>query len=96
MIKKDYAGLRNKEKVLEVLRMSKYDPLWKYLKENKRFKELPENLKEIAEVRLKNPDASLVELGQMLKNPIGKSGVNHRLKKISEIAEGLKGEQNGD
>ena len=68
----------------------------KYLKENKRFKELPENLKEIAEVRLKNPDASLVELGQMLKNPIGKSGVNHRLKKISEIAEGLKGEQNGD
>ena len=34
MIKKDYAGLRNKEKVLEVLRMSKYDPLWKYLKEN--------------------------------------------------------------
>ena len=36
MIKKDYAGLRNKEKVLEVLRMSKYDPLWKYLKENKK------------------------------------------------------------
>lgn len=60
-----------------------------YLKEHKKFEELPENLKEIAEVRLKNPDASLVELGQMLKNPIGKSGVNHRLKKICEIAEEL-------
>lgn len=62
----------------------------KYLKENKKFKELPENLKEISEVRLKNPDASLVELGQMLENPIGKSGVNHRLKKICEIAEETK------
>lgn len=62
----------------------------KYLKEHKRFDELPNNLKEIAELRLKNPDASLVELGQMLKTPIGKSGVNHRLKKICEIAENLK------
>lgn len=65
----------------------------RYLKEHKKFDELPESLKQIAEVRLKNPDASLVELGQMLENPIGKSGVNHRLKKICEIAEGLKGEK---
>lgn len=63
----------------------------KYLKEHKKFEELPENLKEIAEVRLKNPDASLLELGQMLENPIGKSGVNHRLKRICEIAENLRG-----
>ena len=63
----------------------------RYLKEHKQFEELPENLKEIAELRLKNPDASLVELGQMLQNPIGKSGVNHRIKKICEIAEGLRG-----
>lgn len=63
----------------------------KYLKEHKKFEELPENLKEIAEVRLKNPDASLLELGQMLENPIGKSGVNHRLKRICEIAEELRG-----
>jgi len=49
MIKKDYAGLRNKEKVLEVLRMSKYDPLWKYLKENKKenYKLSYEEIKEI-------------------------------------------------
>lgn len=62
----------------------------KILKENKRFDELPDNLKEIAKLRIKNPDASLVELGQMLSNPIGKSGVNHRLKKICEIAEDIK------
>lgn len=62
----------------------------KYLKEHKKFEELPESLKEIAQIRLKNPDASLVELGQLLQNPIGKSGVNHRLKKICEIAEEFK------
>ncbi len=61
----------------------------KYLKQRKKFEELPDTLKEIAEIRLKNPDASLVELGKMLQNPIGKSGVNHRLKKICEIAEEL-------
>lgn len=58
----------------------------KYLKKIKKFEELPDNLKEIAELRLKNPDASLIELGQMLDKPLGKSGVNHRLKKICEIA----------
>lgn len=51
------------------------------------FDKLSENLKEIAKIRIKNPDASLVELGQMLKDPIGKSGVNHRLNKILEIAQ---------
>lgn len=61
----------------------------KHLKEKKKFDELPDSLKEIAELRLKNADASLVELGQMLENPIGKSGVNHRLKKIIEIADEL-------
>lgn len=61
----------------------------KYLKKCKKFEELPNTLKEIAEIRLKNPDASLVELGKILQNPIGKSGVNHRLKKICEIAEEL-------
>ena len=46
---------------------------------------LPENLREIAEVRCENPEASLKELGEKLKSPIGKSGVNYRLKKIEEI-----------
>jgi len=62
----------------------------KLLKKKKKFDELQDSLKEIAEVRLNNPEVSLVELGQMLDNPIGKSGVNHRLKKIIEIAEELK------
>lgn len=59
----------------------------KYIKERKKFDSLSDNLKEIANLRMKNPDANLIELGQMLDNPIGKSGVNHRLKKICEIAE---------
>ncbi len=58
----------------------------KVLKQNKKFKDLPNNLKEIANLRIENPDASLIELGQMLQTPIGKSGVNHRLKKICELA----------
>lgn len=52
------------------------------LKENGQFEKLPKDLKELAQTRLENPDASLVELGQMLSTPLGKSGVNHRLKKI--------------
>lgn len=51
------------------------------------FDKLSESLKEIAKIRIENPDASLVELGQMLKDPIGKSGVNHRLGKILDIAQ---------
>ena len=45
----------------------------KKLKENGKFNDLPDNLKELANLRLENPEASLVELGQMLKEPIGKS-----------------------
>lgn len=56
------------------------------LKQEGKYNKLNENLKEIAELRLENPDMSLVELGKKLKNPVGKSGVNYRLKKIMEIA----------
>ena len=58
-----------------------------YLQEIGEFKNLSEALQEIANLRLENPDVSLQELGKMLKNPIGKSGVNHRLKAIQKIAE---------
>ena len=58
------------------------------LQENGEFKKLDDNLKEIALLRLENPDMSLIELGKKLKVPIGKSGVNYRLKKIMEIANG--------
>lgn len=56
------------------------------LKQEGKYNKLNDNLKEIAELRLENPDMSLIELGKKLKNPVGKSGVNYRLKKIMEIA----------
>ncbi len=59
------------------------------IKNKGKFKKLENNLQEIADLRIKNPNASLVELGKMLKEPIGKSGVNYRLKKIVEIAKEL-------
>lgn len=62
----------------------------KFIKKMKRFNELSEGLQEVANLRLENPDVSLVELGKMLSNPIGKSGVNYRLKAISNFAEELK------
>ena len=51
---------------------------------------LPESLQEIARVRLEHPDMPLKELGELLTPPVGKSGANHRLRRISEIAEKLK------
>lgn len=62
----------------------------KLIKSKNKFGELSEALQEIAELRVKNPDASLIELGKMLKSPIGKSGVNYRLKTINKIANELR------
>ncbi len=62
----------------------------KFIKKMNKFGELPENLKEIANLRVENPHISLVELGKMLDKPIGKSGVNYRLKAISNFAEDLR------
>lgn len=59
------------------------------LKNSRIFTNLSEELKEIANLRLKNPDASLIELGNMLKEPVGKSGVNYRLNKLIKMAEEL-------
>lgn len=50
---------------------------------------LPENLREIAWLRLEYPDATLSELGEMLNPPVGKSGVNHRLRKLGNLAKEL-------
>ena len=51
------------------------------------LKSLPDKLREIAEIRLSNPEASLKELGELLNPPMSKSGINHRLNKIMERAE---------
>lgn len=50
---------------------------------------LPEPLLEVARLRLEYPEATLMELGSYLDPPVGKSGVNHRLHRISELAEEL-------
>ncbi len=54
------------------------------------LKSLPDGLMEMAELRLSEPDATLSELGEMLDPPVTKSGVNHRLRKISKIADELR------
>jgi DNA-binding protein WhiA len=59
------------------------------LEEKMGLEKLPLPLREIARLRLEFPDASLRELGQMLDPPIGKSGANHRLRKLEEMAKEL-------
>lgn len=61
-----------------------------YIKATIGFDQLPEGLTEIAELRLEQPQATLKELGQMLTPCVGKSGINHRLRKLSLIAEELR------
>lgn len=58
-----------------------------YLKNINKLDKLPDGLKELALLRMEYPDATLKELGELLSEPLGKSGVNHRLNKISQIAE---------
>ncbi|MBQ1801705.1 MAG: DNA-binding protein WhiA [Lachnobacterium sp.] len=65
------------------------------IKEKNELINLPDQLKEIAILRLENPDSSLKDLGTLLDPPVGKSGVNHRLRKISLIAEELRNKNAG-
>ncbi len=62
----------------------------KLIEEKKGFHTLNEGLAEIAELRLQYPEATLKELGMMLNPQVGKSGVNHRLRKLSAIADELR------
>ncbi len=59
------------------------------IRDMKGLDSLPSSLRDMAVVRLQYPDAPLGELGKYLEPPIGKSGVNHRLRKLGEIAEKL-------
>jgi hypothetical protein len=61
-----------------------------YIRDHVGLGDLPDNLEEIARLRIDYPEASLKELGAMLLPPIGKSGVNHRLRKLSMIADQLR------
>lgn len=66
-----------------------------YIRDTVGLDYLPEALAEIAQIRLDKPDATLKELGESLNPPVGKSGVNHRLRKISTIAETLREQREG-
>lgn len=59
----------------------------RYIAENIGFDKLPDSLRDIAELRLEYSDSNLLELGQFLSPLLGKSGVNHRLRKLDQIAE---------
>ena len=59
------------------------------IKNKRGFEALPEELKEVAQLRLDNPDMSLSEIAAQLSEPISRSGVNHRLKKLEKMAEEL-------
>lgn len=61
-----------------------------YILQKRGLEYLPEELQEIVQLRLENPDLSLRELGELLKEPISRSGVNHRLKRLSAIAQELR------
>ena len=62
-----------------------------YIRDNYGFKKLPDSLREMAEVRLEHPDSTLMELSQFMDPPVGKSGINHRLRKLSDLAEKIRG-----
>ncbi len=61
-----------------------------YIRDTIGFDKLPEGLKDVALTRLAYPEATLKELGNLLETPVGKSGVNHRLRKLSEMADKLR------
>lgn len=61
-----------------------------FLRDNYGLEKLPDNLLQMARLRLEYQDASLIELANLSEPPIGKSGVNHRLRKLSELAERLR------
>ena len=77
-IKKDEKMLIAAERQLNDIR---------FLKERGLLGSLPEGLKEMAEIRLENPELKLEDLGKLMDPPIGKSGVNHRLRRLTQLAE---------
>ncbi|GAB6991895.1 DNA-binding protein WhiA [Paenibacillus pini] len=62
----------------------------KLLQKEMGLENLPDKLREVAEIRLSHPDMNLKEVGELLKGTVSKSGVNHRLRKIDELAEKIR------
>lgn len=63
----------------------------KYIIETAGIEYLPDSLRALAELRLENNEMSLKEIGELLEPPVGKSGVNHRFRKIEQMAAELRG-----
>ena len=61
-----------------------------YIRDTIGLEQLPDGLRDVALTRLANQEATLGELGNLMSVPVGKSGVNHRLRKLSELAEKLR------
>lgn len=66
-----------------------------FIRDSIGFDKLPEGLRDVALTRLAYPEATLKELGTLMQTPVGKSGVNHRLRKLSEMADKLRDNQGG-
>ncbi len=62
----------------------------RFIQDTQGLQRLPGQLRDMAHLRLQYPEASLKELGTLLSPPVGKSGVNHRLRKLSHIAEKIR------
>lgn len=62
----------------------------RYIRDHMGFGNLSDGLRQMAELRLAEPEMSLKDLGERLNPPVGKSGVNHRLRKLSNIANELR------
>ncbi len=96
-ILKDFRNKYNRQVNCEVANLNKtvsaavkqIDDI-EYISNTKGLKFLSEGLRQLAELRIEYEQASLKELGDMMNPPLGKSGVNHRLRKISEIADELR------
>lgn len=68
------------------------EDIW-YIRDHLGLDNLPDSLKQMAYLRIEFPEAPLKELGEQLNPPVGKSGVNHRLRRLNEIAEKLREER---
>lgn len=94
MVLKEVANKTNRQNNCDVANSAKaIDAAYKQLEDIKYLNEciglenLSEQLQSVAKIRLENPDLGLKDLGELMTPPLGKSGVNHRLRKISELAQ---------
>ena len=86
--RKNNAELSNTSRVIEASIQQR--KAIKYLIDKQKFEILPDDLKEVALLRMANPEASLSDLCRLSSVSITRSGLNHRLKKIIDIVEEIK------